>query len=176
MQTRITVAPETLVKAHKQARKVMELTGGKANATFTTRLGARIKPDALNEVLGALVETLADGNATSISICRTEVSPVEAAQMLGTDRPTIMALIRGGDLNAVSSGKYYSIKVADLEKVAGKVESMRQQKSAPVVIKVEEPHAANESIQKIKNAVSVIRTSETFEKVQRATLKHFFYV
>jgi hypothetical protein len=176
MQTRITVAPETLVKAHEQARKVMELTGGKTNATFTTRLGARIKPDALNEVLGALVETLADGSATSISICRTEVSPVEAAQMLGTDRPTIMALIRGGDLNAVSSGKYYSIKVTDLEKVAGKVESMRQQKSSPVVIKVEEPQAANESIQKIKNAVSVIRTSETFEKVQRATLKHFFYV
>lgn len=176
MQNRITINPEVLMQACKEARQLTKLTGNKNKAAFTTRMGQRVMPANLSSVLEALIATLAEGNATHIEIRRSEVSPVEAAQILGITRPEVMALIRSGKLPAAIQGKFYAIKVSDLETLAVKLEKHAESPAPAVQEEQKKPVAKrNESIQNIKGMVATIQTSKAYGKVRHATLKHFFY-
>ena len=44
MQNRITINPEVLMQACKEARQLTKLTGNKNKAAFTTRMGQRVMP------------------------------------------------------------------------------------------------------------------------------------
>ena len=171
MQHRITINPEVLMQACKEARQLTKLTGNKNKAAFTTRMGQRVMPANLSSVLEALIATLAEGNATHIEIRRSEVSPVEAAQILGITRPEVMALIRSGKLPAAIQGKFYAIKVSDLEDMAVKLEA-RVESPAPAVQHEQKKPVAkrNESIQKCICMLATIQTSKAYGMVSLDTL------
>lgn len=101
---------------------------------------------------------------------------MEAAQILGITRPEVMALIRSDELPAAIQGKFYAIKVSDLEALAVKLEARAESPTPTVQQEQKKPVVKrNESIQNIKSMVATVQTSKAYGKVRHATLKHFFY-
>ena len=101
---------------------VTEIPPGEATVEDIEQLAALTRGlpigSPVHDLLETLVSKLADGAGVSLVASDDELSPNEAAKMLGMSRPHLMNFIRAGALRYSMIGAHYRIKYADLQDFA----------------------------------------------------------
>lgn len=78
------------------------------------REAARPLPPALGKLLAQVIEAMAAGHTVMIGSLPEELSTSVAAQQLGVSRPTLMKMIRQGDIPSHKVGSHHRLKAADV--------------------------------------------------------------
>ncbi len=93
---------------------------------FDTAALAGIAPEELSSILSTVVRIIADGGTVTIGSTPPEVTTTTAASMLGVSRPTLMKLIRAGELSAYKVGTHTRLKSADVTEYADRRSAARR--------------------------------------------------
>lgn len=75
---------------------------------------SRPLPPALAKILAEIVEAIASGHTVVVGSLPEELSTTVAAQQLGISRPTLMKMIRSGEIAAHKVGSHHRLKSADV--------------------------------------------------------------
>lgn len=99
-------------EALERIRKLLD--GGELS--FYSRVdGAPIEmPESLSEALALSVEGLVAGNAISIAALGTELTPRQAAELLGVSRPYLVRLLKQGRIQSHSVGSHHRVSLGDV--------------------------------------------------------------
>jgi excisionase family DNA binding protein len=89
---------------------------------------SRPLPPALANVIAQVVEAMASGGTVTIGSLPDELSTTVAAKQLGISRPTLMKMIRNGEIPAHKVGSHHRLKSADV--LAFKRERLAAQRRA----------------------------------------------
>jgi excisionase family DNA binding protein len=100
----------------RQAHAFVENVPSSMLDTFTaqTRSGQVSVPSELSTVLRKVVEVLASGGTVTIGSLPEDLTTTVAAEQLGISRPTLMKMIRAGDIPAHKVGSHTRLKSADV--------------------------------------------------------------
>lgn len=71
-------------------------------------------PETLREVLGRAVDEMARGNAVSLIPVQAELTPRQAAELLGVSRPYLVRLIKEGRIRSHKVGTHHRISLSVL--------------------------------------------------------------
>lgn len=71
-------------------------------------------PPELGLLLQQVLEAVADGRSVSVSSVPTEVTTSTAAAMLGVSRPTLMKLVRAGEVDSHKVGSHTRLLASDV--------------------------------------------------------------
>jgi excisionase family DNA binding protein len=71
-------------------------------------------PAELARILATVVEVLANGGSVSIGSLPEELTTTVAAEQLGVSRPTLMKMIKDGQLPAHKVGSHHRVRLVDL--------------------------------------------------------------
>lgn len=71
-------------------------------------------PETLGDVLTQVVEEMARGNALSIIPIHAELTPRQAAELLGVSRPYVSRLMKEGRIPSRKVGAHHRIRLTDL--------------------------------------------------------------
>lgn len=99
----------------EQAREALKAADGHLESfEIGTEARSRRLPPELADVLSTVIETLARGGSITIGSLPEELTTSVAAAQLGVSRPTLMKLIRSGELRAHMVGSHHRVKLADV--------------------------------------------------------------
>lgn len=85
-------------------------------------------PRELATIMGRILEVMANGGSVVVGSLPEELTTTVAAEQLGVSRPTLMKLIRDGELQAHKVGSHNRVKTADV--LAFRRERLRRQRVA----------------------------------------------
>ncbi|MGV1004983.1 MAG: helix-turn-helix domain-containing protein [Candidatus Nanopelagicales bacterium] len=116
-----TLGRETLTvrpQQRTQASQVLEQLDGRTDdlaVGLATRDGdPKQVPAELAAIIGRVIEVMANGGTVVLGSLPEELSTTVAAEQLGISRPTLMKLIRAGEIPAHKVGSHHRIRTADL--------------------------------------------------------------
>lgn len=99
----------------RQAHDLLEALGGHPERLVAgSGTSPSPLPTDLAAILGKVVEVMANGGTITIGTLPEELSTTVAAEQLGVSRPTLMKLIRTGELPAHKVGSHHRVKAADV--------------------------------------------------------------
>lgn len=110
------------VKAVQAARdeKIDELV-------LTTTTGRKVELDpALVELVTHVLNRVALGGEVMVQTVPELLSTITAAEMLGVSRPTVMKLIRNGELNTIMAGTHHRLRASEVSALREKRELERR--------------------------------------------------
>lgn len=128
----VTLATRDLLVAdedHKrQAAEVIERTSDEPRPCFkvVTASGDVTLPDHLSSFMTHVVQSVATGGTIQVRSMPEEVSTTVAADHLGVSRPTLMKMIRNGDVKAHLVGSHHRLKWSDVEALGDRRTQERQ--------------------------------------------------
>ncbi|WP_166997123.1 helix-turn-helix domain-containing protein [Paramicrobacterium fandaimingii] len=94
---------------------------------FTTTTGRRVSFDpAIVDLFGHVLSRVAQGGELTVHTVPELLSTITAAEMLGVSRPTLMKLIRRGELEPVMAGTHHRIRTKDISALREKRELARR--------------------------------------------------
>ena len=99
-----------------QARDVQDLLDDTSGSLTVERSDDRhtALPAELNQAIQKVIEVMASGGTVTISALPEEVTTSTAAKMLGLSRPTVMKMIREGELPASKVGTHHRLLSTDV--------------------------------------------------------------
>lgn len=113
----------------QQAHDVLRQVGGHLETMTVGAAGGQSPvPSALAGILGRVLEAMANGRTVLIGSLPEELTTTVAAEQLGVSRPTLMKLIRNGEVPAHKVGTHHRLKAADV--MAFKRERLARQRQA----------------------------------------------
>lgn len=105
-------------KTADQAQGALDMLGGSDHdgtlLAQTQGADAHPLPPELDGVLRTVLSVLARGGTVTITATPQEVTTTTAAGILGVSRPTVMKMIRDGDLPAHKAGTHHRILTSDV--------------------------------------------------------------
>lgn len=122
----VTLATRDLLVAdeeHKrQAAEVVERTSDEPRLCFkvATSAGDVALPDHLSLFITHVVQSVATGGAMQVRTMPEEVSTTVAADHLGVSRPTLMKMVRNGEIPARLVGSHHRIKWSEVESLGAR--------------------------------------------------------
>jgi excisionase family DNA binding protein len=114
----------------RQARDLLEQLGGHVEA-LTVEAESRDRasvPTDLVVIIGRVLEVMASGGTVMIGSLPAELTSTVAAEQLGISRPTLMRMIRDGEISAHKVGTHHRLKAADV--LAFRRERLERQRMA----------------------------------------------
>ena len=78
---------------------------------------SRRLPPELTEVLAQVIEAIARGGAVTVSSMPEELTTTVAARELGISRPTLMKMIRNGEISARRVGTHHRVRTDEVQRV-----------------------------------------------------------
>lgn len=127
MATRVSVRDRSVVVAdteRRQADQVLHLLDGhldrltlsaqSSSSTSGIPQTSEQLPAELVRVLATVVEVMAHGGTVTIGSLPEELTTSVAAEQLGISRPTLMKLIKGGELAAHKVGSHHRVRLSEL--------------------------------------------------------------
>jgi excisionase family DNA binding protein len=72
-------------------------------------------PDALRDLLVNVIQTVAAGGSVTLQTLPATLTTTVAADQLGVSRPTLMRMIRDGEIEAHKVGTHHRLKLADVQ-------------------------------------------------------------
>lgn len=112
-------------------------------------------PQELCEVLGDVIEALAQGLAITVAPTTTVLTTSQAADLLGVSRPTLVRLLEGGEIPFDKPGRHRRVR---LEDVLAYRERARRARAAGLDEMVR--HAEDAGIYDLPEGVTVERVEE----------------
>lgn len=99
----------------RQAIEIRERLGGHPERLTVSDEQSRVAlPPELARVLATVVEVLSQGGTVTIGSLPEELTTTVAAEQLGISRPTLMKLIRNGEIRAHKVGSHHRVKLSDV--------------------------------------------------------------
>lgn len=100
----------------KQASELLrELDGRASELAFEARAKRTVAvPAELGGIMARVLEVLATGGTVTIGSLPEELTTTVAAEQLGLSRPTLMKMIRNGEIPARKVGSHHRLKTADV--------------------------------------------------------------
>lgn len=123
MTTTLTVSSEQ----EQLARRLVEQVQRPAFAAVQEELRVEVPP-ALGELIQAMLRTVAEGGNVTIQTLPEELSTTVAADQIGVSRPTLMRMIRDGEIAAHKVGSHHRLKLEDV--TAARHTRLRRQREA----------------------------------------------
>lgn len=105
-----TIDDEIQVEAREAVRGLHDAEAERF--VIKTRLGEIQLPVDLSAFLMGVVQQVASGEAIGVQSLPEELTTTTAAQRLGVSRPTLMKMIRRGDLEAYKVGSHTRLKTS----------------------------------------------------------------
>lgn len=112
------------------ARALVESTGDEAIASMsiTTGTGSVIAIDpAIADLLGWVVRGVARGGAVTVLTAPELLTTTAAADLLGVSRPTLMKLIRDGEIEPVMAGSHHRLRHSEVRALRDRREAARRE-------------------------------------------------
>lgn len=106
---------------------------------------SRRLPQELTEVLAQVIEAIARGGAVTVSTLPKELTTTVAARELGVSRPTLMKMIRNGDIAAHRVGTHHRVKTDEVQRF--REDRLARQRKA-----IEELRDIEEELSRIRRA------------------------
>lgn len=134
MPITLTVGQERtmLVSGSEERRHAEELfpviQGHPERLTVEGPNGRAPLPAELGAILAKVVEIMAHGGTVTIGSLPEELTTTVAAEQIGVSRPTLMKMIRNGEIPARRVGSHHRVKSADV--LAAKRERLERQRRA----------------------------------------------
>lgn len=92
-----------------------DLDGGPGEVTFEARAKRAVAvPAELAGIVTRVLQTLASGGTVTIGSLPQELTTTLAAEQLGVSRPTLMKMIRNGEIHARKVGSHHRLKTSDV--------------------------------------------------------------
>ncbi len=93
---------------------------------FDTPAGPRPMPDAIRRILELSLARLAEGGGIAVLPLGREVTPRQAAEILGVSRPFVVRLLKEGEIPSRTVGTHHRIALEDLLDYKRRVEDERR--------------------------------------------------
>lgn len=104
----------TLNISEKQRTQACDFIGHTPSPVFTSEGEQAHMPDELNALLRSILGGVAEGGTVVLQTLPEELSTTVAAEQLGVSRPTLMKMIKDGELPAHKVGSHHRVKLADV--------------------------------------------------------------
>lgn len=133
MTAQSTAERKTLIarpQERQQALDLLEQLGGQVEALTVevpNRRRASVPPE-LADLIGQVLEAMASGGTVTIGALPDELTTTVAAEQLAISRPTLMKLIREGQIPAHKVGSHNRVKTSDV--LAFKRQRLERQRKA----------------------------------------------
>lgn len=113
----------------RQAHELLKQVGGHVE-TLTVESDSRKTPvpRELVGIIGRILEVMASGGTVLIGALPEELTTTVAAEQLGISRPTLMRMIRNGEIPAHKVGTHHRLKAVDV--LTFKRERLERQRKA----------------------------------------------
>jgi excisionase family DNA binding protein len=121
-ETLIVTAP-----AQTQADELVERAAGSALGGFYLVVdGTEVElGDSLSQLVAHVIEGAANRGSISVRTMPEEVSTTVAAQELGISRPTLMKMVRAGELPSHAVGSHTRLRYSDVREAAARINSLK---------------------------------------------------
>ncbi|WP_199520840.1 helix-turn-helix domain-containing protein [Jiangella anatolica] len=96
------------------ARDFVEQTPDPRFTAASGKTKARAMPAELTALLRSVLEAVARGDGVTLQTLPDELSTTVAAEQLGVSRPTLMRMIRDGEIAAHKVGTHHRLKRTDV--------------------------------------------------------------
>lgn len=94
---------------------------------FSTPTGTEFRLDpAVVDLVGHLLGRIAQGGELSVTTLPEMLSTSTAAEILGVSRPTVMKLIRNGELEPIMVGSHHRLRLGDVTALRDQRERARR--------------------------------------------------
>ncbi|HXF71290.1 MAG TPA: helix-turn-helix domain-containing protein [Actinomycetota bacterium] len=93
---------------------------------FETPAGSRPMPDAIRQILKLSLAHLAEGGGIAVLPLGREVTPRQAAEILGVSRPFVVRLLKEGQIPSRTVGTHHRIALQDLLSYKRQVDEERR--------------------------------------------------
>lgn len=114
----ITHHDHVMTTAHEAAlaRDVLSELEGPEGVLLVERVGdpARRLPNEIGRILQEVLDVMARGGRVTIGAVPDELTTSAAAAILGVSRPTLMKMVRAGELPAHKVGSHHRLKADDV--------------------------------------------------------------
>ncbi|MFT4189549.1 MAG: helix-turn-helix domain-containing protein [Aeromicrobium sp.] len=119
----------THARARRQAHDLLEQVGGRVEtlSVEVESLTAPV-PRELTDVISRVLEVMAQGGTVVIGSLPDELTTTAAAEQLGVSRPTLMRMIRDGEITAHKVGTHHRLRTPDV--LAFKRKRLERQRQA----------------------------------------------
>lgn len=109
----------TLTVTKRQEQLARDLVASAPEPRFTaaasrSEANVEVAPD-LNRLLQIVLKTIAEGGSVTVQTLPRELSTTVAAAELGVSRPTLMRMIRDGELPAHKVGSHHRLMLTDVQ-------------------------------------------------------------
>lgn len=134
----------TVTVTKRQEQLARELVARAPEPRFTAAGGTENTievPAELGALLRKVVQTLADGGSVTLQTLPSELTTTVAAAELGVSRPTLVRMIRDGEIPAHKVGSHHRLKLAD-------VQEFRR-------VRLERQRAAFEELRRLEDTLAV---------------------
>lgn len=110
-----------------QAKELVDALADDASFSVESHGGTRAMPPELSRIVSHMVRMLAEGRTVTVGSLPNELTTTSAAQLLGVSRPTVMKMIKRGELEAHKVGSHSRLRTENvLEARRARRERQRQ--------------------------------------------------
>ena len=117
MNTILRTNSEQVLASQEEMNQARELVGAFTDETrmsLESHGGATQLPPGLSRIICQIVRVLAEGRTVTVGSLPPELTTTGAAQILGISRPTLMKLIKSGEINAHKGGSHTRLHTEDV--------------------------------------------------------------
>jgi len=119
----------TNLSERRQANELVEALGGHPERlVIESEPSRKPLPVDLASILSKVVQVMAAGGTITIGSLPEDLSTTVAAEQLGVSRPTLMKMIRAGEISAHKVGSHHRLKAANV--LAAKRPRLERQRRA----------------------------------------------
>ncbi len=105
----------TQAQERRLAHDLLEQTGGHVeNLTVEGGSSAAAVPPELVDIISQVLQVMANGGTVLIGSLPEELTTTVAAEQLGLSRPTLMKMIRDGEIPSHKVGTHHRLKASDV--------------------------------------------------------------
>lgn len=101
--------------AQSQAQQVAHSLSHASNLATTSEQGTKRFPPEAERAVAQVIAMMAQGKHVVVGTMPEELTTSVAAEQLGISRPTLMKLIRSGELPSHKVGSHHRVKRSDIE-------------------------------------------------------------
>lgn len=101
--------------AQSQAQQVVHSLSHASNLATTSEQGTKRFPPEAERAVAQVIAMMAQGKHVVVGTMPEELTTSVAAEQLGISRPTLMKLIRSGELPSHKVGSHHRVKRSDIE-------------------------------------------------------------
>ncbi|WP_199702777.1 helix-turn-helix domain-containing protein [Jiangella rhizosphaerae] len=101
-------------RQEQQARELVE-RAPRPQLTAADEGATHVVPPELGELLLRILKIVAEGGTVTVASLPSELTTTVAAEQLGVSRPTLMRMIRDGEIPAHKVGSHHRLKLTDVQ-------------------------------------------------------------